>query len=74
MRYKIGDVVVKQSLVFGRQLVKVTDRVNNIRQNKPGFNGVAVNDEGNQVRVNDPYGNKVWGFDHEIIKVHKRVV
>lgn len=70
MRYNVGDIIVKQSLVFGRQLVRVTERTPNVnRRGKPGFNGVAVDKSGKEVRLNDPYGNKVWGFDHEVVRV-----
>ena len=73
MRYSIGDVITKQSLVFGKQYVKITNKTANVnRRGHPGFLGVAVNEKGDEIRLNDPYGNKVWGMDHEIIGVHIR--
>lgn len=71
IRYNVGDIIIKQSLVFGRQFVRVTNKTSNVaRRGSPGFNGIAVDKNGKEVRPNDPYGNKVWGYDHDVMEVH----
>ena len=71
MRYNVGDIIVKQSMVFGRQFVRVTGKTRNLaRRGSPGFNGVACDKDGKEIRKDDPYGNKVWGFDREVLSVH----
>ena len=42
MLYSVGDIIVKQSMVFGRQFVRVTEKTKNVnRKGRPGFYGIA---------------------------------
>lgn len=55
MNYGIGDTIHVKSLFGGTPFrVRVTARHDDIKNNRPGFEGVAADGEG------------VWGFDSQI--------
>jgi hypothetical protein len=60
--YAVGDFVV-QRLYSGRErVVRVTERTRNVKDGKPGFDGV------------NPEEGEVWGFDDQIERVVRRAV
>ena len=60
MRYKIGDIVKYRTFMGDYRYVRVTDKEDNIKNGKPGFDGVV---SGTQ--------ETVWGYDYQIVKVFK---
>jgi len=69
MKYKIGDIVVSQSESFGQRYVKIETKESDIRFGRPGFSGFLCDVNGKPIKLDDPYGNKVWGYNHQVVKV-----
>lgn len=67
--YSIGDVVRTSCQ---HRLVRITERKEDIKRGRPGFNGVEVHENGRQVDpTHDGKMNGAWGYDDEILEVVK---
>lgn len=64
--YKIGDVIRQELPGGGSRLVRVTDRLNVVKNGLPGFHGVVVDGNGNTLQSR--YAT-VWGYDYEVREV-----
>jgi len=69
VRYKVGDIILQQSWSFGQRYIRIINKDADIKNGTPGFDGVLCNKSGAEVNQDDKYGNKVWGYDHQILKV-----
>ena len=57
--YKVGDEITYQTFGMDYRTVIVTDRHENIKNGKPGFDGYVTSDP----------TFSVWGYDHQITQV-----
>lgn len=57
MDYEVGSIVVYRTFGGGMRRVEVTAREANIKNGRPGFDGVTLD------------GMTVWGYDDQIEKV-----
>jgi hypothetical protein len=64
MDYKVGDEIVYETFLGNRRRVLVTDREDDIKNGRPGFDGV--------IRSGGEAGEEVWGYDDQIISVARR--
>jgi hypothetical protein len=64
MDYKVGDEIVYETFLGNRRRVLVTDREDDIKNGRPGFDGVQVG--GSEA------GEEVWGYDDQIVNVTRR--
>jgi len=60
--YEVGDIVRYETFTGDLRTVKVTAKVENIKNGKNGFDGY--------IHGYDPE-DTVWGYDHQIIRVFK---
>jgi len=58
--YKKGDTVRYETFTGELRTVRVTAKVEEIKNGKDGFDGHILGDE----------DNEVWGYDHQIIRVY----
>ena len=58
--YKIGDTIAYSPFGGGRRVVTVTDRDENIKNGRAGFDGTTAD------------GMTFWGYDSQILSVVKR--
>lgn len=68
MEYKIGSVITYQPFGGGLRRVRVTEKSEDIKNGRAGFDGVLV------VTVNDHdhvTSDRVWGYDSQIISVEQ---
>ncbi len=59
--YEVGDVVRYETFTGDLRTVKVTAKVENIKNGKNGFDG----------HIHGAEFDTVWGYDHQIIRVFK---
>ena len=57
--YNVGDIVRYETFTGDLRTVKVTAKVENIKNGKNGFDGYIHGNE----------EDTVWGYDHQIIRV-----
>jgi len=69
VRYNVGDIILQQSWSFGQRYIRITNKDNDIKNGSSGFDGVLCDKRGNEVNKDDKYGNTVWGYDTQILKV-----
>lgn len=67
--YKVGDVIWQEIGPWSRHVL-VTKRAANIKNGRPGFDGLLCDSHGNV--CGDRFGPGVWGYDYEVAKVVKR--
>jgi hypothetical protein len=62
--YQVGDTI--EYLTFGgeRRQVIVTNKDDDIKNGRPGFDGTLINETG-------PF-NEVWGYDDQIVRVYAK--
>lgn len=61
MDYSIGDQIVYSPFGGGMRTVTVTDKEADIKNGRPGFDGVMAD------------GTTVWGYDDQILFVFRHV-
>ena len=59
--YEIGDIVRYMTFTGELRTVMVTDKSDNIKNGRPGFDG----------NIRGAAFDKVWGYDSQIIRVFK---
>ena len=59
--YDIGDVIRYRTFTGELRTVKVTDKLDDIKNDRPGFDGHIHGNE----------DETVWGYDSQIIRVFK---
>jgi hypothetical protein len=59
MDYKVGDVIEYQTFTGNRRRVLVEYRDPDIKNGRPGFDGVSLSED----------GMGVWGYDSQIVRV-----
>ena len=69
MDYNVGDVVAQTPFGGGVRYVRVTSKDQNIKNGRPGFDGILVYRDGTPVE--SEYG--VWGYDDQITEVIKGI-
>jgi len=60
--YKVGSVIGYEALDGTRRKVVVTEKISDIKNGRPGFDGYIV----------DQPENTVWGYDKQIIRVFRK--
>ena len=65
--YEVGDVIEYDVLSESgeNRVVEITDKFENIKNGRPGFDGVVVEPEDDNIEV----GDRVWGYDDRVIRV-----
>lgn len=69
MDYNVGDVVAQKTTLGGIRHVRVTEKIQNIKNGLPGFDGDLVLRDGTPVEAE--YG--VWGYENQITEVIKGI-
>ena len=59
--YEVGDIVRYRTFTGDLRTVKVTDKLDDVKNGRPGFDG--------HIRGNED--ETVWGYDSQIIRVFK---
>lgn len=67
--YDVGDVVVQRQGSQTR-FVLVRTKEEDIKNGRPGFDGVETDAQGNVVQ-DDPEFSGVWGYDDQVIRIVK---
>lgn len=62
--YAVGDIVVQSTHLGGTRRVVVTERLPDVKNGRPGFDG--------QVEGTTGDGGAVWGYDDQIMSVERR--
>ena len=57
--YKVGDTVRYETFTGEVRTIKVTTKLDDIKNGRPGFDGVADNGK----------GMNVWGYNSQILRV-----
>ena len=70
LSYEEGDVIRYSAFGGLRRTVLVQEKDDEIKNGRPGFSGVLVDDDYKPLPEKDGMG--VWGYDAQIIKVIKR--
>lgn len=65
--YKEGSIIVYRPFGGGRRTVLVECKESNIKNGRPGFDGVLCDREGKP--IHDEHEGGVWGYDDQIISV-----
>jgi hypothetical protein len=66
IEYWTGDLVIYRPFGGGTRRVKITAKYDDIKNGRPGFDGVLVDDAG-ALGGNDALS--VWGYDDQIVEV-----
>lgn len=64
MDYKVGSILIYTCFGGGKRRVRVTEKDSNIKNGRPGFGGVVLNDGGEA-------GMGCWGYDDQIDSVEE---
>jgi hypothetical protein len=59
MKYKVGDIVKQKTFLDQYRYIRVTAKLDDIKNGKPGFDGYEL---GNKEKT-------VWGYDYQILRV-----
>jgi hypothetical protein len=59
MKYKVGDVIKQKTFLDNHRYVKVTAKLDDIKNGRGGFDGHIVGDK----------NATVWGYNYQILKV-----
>ena len=62
--YKIGDTVRYETFTGSLRTVRVTAKLDDVKNGRPGFDGVLLGSS------QDKGLNEVWGYDDQIIRVY----
>lgn len=63
-KYKEGSIITYQPFTGSTRKVKVTNKQKNIKNRRPGFDGVVIEPKSEK-------GDTIWGYDSQIEKVIK---
>lgn len=64
----VGDIITYEAFGGVRRTVRVTSHESDIKNGRPGFDGVLVTQDGTPIQ-GDPFGGEVWGYDDQITGV-----
>ena len=72
--YEVGDIVRYETFTGDLRTVKVTDKLDNIKNDRPGFDGLEVSPNRSKDRSSLSQqivsaDTRVWGYDSQIIRV-----
>jgi hypothetical protein len=67
MDYSVGDTIEYRDFLGDRRQVRVTERHGDIKNGRPGFDGVVVGPSCGGDGPQD--GQTVWGYDDQITSV-----
>ena len=70
MDYNVGDIVAQKTTLGGIRYVRVTEKILNIKNGLPGFDGDLVLRDGTPVETEF---DGVWGYDNQITEVIKGI-
>jgi len=63
MEYDVGDIIEYNTFGGGSRRVAVTNREPDVKNGRPGFDGIMSTPEGTV---------SVWGYDDQIVRVVKK--
>ena len=74
--YDVGDIVRYRTFTGDLRTVKVTDKLDDIKNGRPGFDGLEVSSNRSKDRSSlfqqiVSADTRVWGYDSQIIRVFK---
>lgn len=75
LSYKINSIIQYRTLGGGIRVVKVTDKDDDIKNGKPGFDAIELDPRTKKPKPSPVRGDKyafVWGYDEDIEKVIKK--
>lgn len=75
LSYKVGSIIQYRTLSGGIRVVKVTDKDDDIKNGKAGFDGIELDPRTRKPKPPVVRGDKdlnVWGYDNDIEKVIKK--
>lgn len=65
MNYSVGNTIKYQTFCIYHRVVRVTAKEDDIKNGKPGFDGVLISSD----NPSDTVGSSVWGYDSQIVEV-----
>ena len=75
-KYEVGDTVRYETFTGELRTVRVTDKLDDIKNGRPGFDGLEVSSSRSKHRSSLQQqivseDTRVWGYDSQIIRVFK---
>ena len=64
--YEVGDIITYRAMGGELRTVEVTEKDENIKNGRPGFDGRMPNDGGPEGEL------EVWGYDAQIVRIDER--
>ncbi len=72
VEYSVGDIIEQRINGMTSRFVLIEDKVDPIKNDRPGFHGQEVTAGGVAVPNPVPWSSGVWGYDDEVVRVVRK--